>query len=89
MRRTQIYLDEEQAERLDVRATQAGTTRSGIIRAAIDAYLGPDGDRWTAEWHEALKSTAGAAPYIADDHVERMRGAGAKKLTELDSRAQE
>ncbi len=86
VKRTQIYLDEKHAARLDERAAEAGTTRSSVIREAIDAYLTPEGDEWRARWKDALRSTGGIAPYLPDDHVDVMRAAGARKLTELERR---
>lgn len=45
VKRTQIYLDEEQDARLGQRATAAGTTKSALIRQAITDFLsGPDAD---------------------------------------------
>ena len=39
MRRTQIYLDEEQDRRLGERARSLRTTKSDLIRSAIEDYL--------------------------------------------------
>jgi predicted transcriptional regulator len=39
MRRTQIYLDEDQDRRLRARARADGTTKSAVIREAIDQFL--------------------------------------------------
>jgi Arc/MetJ-type ribon-helix-helix transcriptional regulator len=39
MKRTQIYLDESQHERVSAAATRRGVTSSAVIRAAIDRYL--------------------------------------------------
>lgn len=54
--RTQIYLSREQAAALDREAKRTGTTRSHLIREAIEARHGPgrnaDGVR------EALQATA-------------------------------
>lgn len=86
VKRTQIYLDEEQTSRLDERATAGGTTRSGVIRAAIDSYLAPGGEDWRAHWNDALRATGGAAPYLPDDHLDVLRAAGADKLTQLERR---
>ena len=44
MERTQIYLSERQTAELDRRARQQGTTRSHLIREALDQYLGPTWD---------------------------------------------
>jgi len=89
VKRTQIYLDEQQAARLDERAAEGGTTRSSVIREAIDSYLTPDGDEWRARWREAVRDTGGIAPYLPDDNVDAMRAAGARKLTSLERRAGE
>jgi hypothetical protein len=39
MRRTNIYLTEEQQRALDARARVAGTTRSAVLRAILDSEL--------------------------------------------------
>ena len=41
MERTQIYLSEGQTRALDRRARERGTTRSAVIREAVEQYLGP------------------------------------------------
>lgn len=46
MERTQIYLSEGQTRELDRRARSRGTTRSHLIREALEQYLGPT---WDAE----------------------------------------
>jgi len=46
MERTQIYLSDGQTRELDRRARQRGTTRSALIREALEQYLGPT---WDAE----------------------------------------
>lgn len=93
MRRTQIYLDEDQAARLDERAAAKGTTRSHVIREAIDGYLERPLDRheWRARWRSAVRATAGIAPYLppGSEYVERFRAAGARKLDEIERRRRE
>lgn len=61
MRRTQIYLDEEQAADLQHRAAIDGTTRSAIIREAIAAYLAipPSQDARLRAFRTALNRTIG------------------------------
>lgn len=88
MRRTQIYIGEAQATRLDERAAAAGATRSELIREAIDSYLGSpaNGNEWRARWRAAVEATAGIAPYLSPDHVEEMRAAGSRKLDQLEHR---
>lgn len=90
MRRTQIYLDDEQAQRLDRRAATGGTTRSKVIRLAIDEYLqreDHDADSWRAQWRDALDRSAGRAPNLNDGetYVEDIRNSDSARLTELGS----
>lgn len=89
MRRTQIYLDEQQANRLDRRAAARGTTRSKVIRLAIDDYLTRDDrevDAWRAQWREAVHRSAGIAPGLAggETYVEDIRTGDAARLTGLE-----
>lgn len=89
MRRTQIYLDDDQASRLDERANANGTTRSRVIRIAIDEYLTQD-ERdtaaWRTRWQEAVQKTAGAAPDLAAgaEYVESLRQSDAERLSGLE-----
>ncbi len=56
--RTQVYLTEEQRQRIDALAEAEGVTMAEIIRRALDLYLedeSPDPER-------ALAATFGAAP---------------------------
>jgi hypothetical protein len=62
MRRTQIYLREEQDRRLEQRARAAGATKSALIREAIDRFLRRE--RSSNDLETALKETAGALPGI-------------------------
>ena len=86
MRRTQIYLNEDQASRLDERAQAQGTTRSRVIRIAIDEYLTQDerdAAAWQARWKKAVQETAGAAPGLADgaQYVEGLRRGDSERLS--------
>lgn len=88
MHRTQIYLPDEQTQRLDARAGAEGISRSVLIRRAIDDYLarqGTDTLTWRSEWQAALTETAGIAPHLQGgaDYVEEMREVDAKRLGEL------
>lgn len=72
--RTQIYLSREQAAALDREAQRTGTTRSHLIREAIDrTYLAtPDRDHVLA----ALRTSAGIWKGRRDDgatYVEKLR----------------
>jgi predicted transcriptional regulator len=89
MHRTQIYLPDEQTKQLDVRAGTEGVSRSTLIRRAVEEYLARDGldtTTWQSRWREAVRRTAGIAPYLSDgaDYVERLRDADAKRLQELE-----
>jgi predicted transcriptional regulator len=57
MERTQIYLDRQQTDELDRRAGELGTTRSHLIREAVERYLAPDWD--PATFKAALRDVAG------------------------------
>ncbi len=86
MRRTQIYLDDEQTARLDERAAAEGATRSTLIRRAVDEYLTQeerDTTAWQARWKEAVEETAGIAPHLKDgaDYVESLRREDAERLS--------
>ena len=77
MERTQIYLSSEQATALDREAKRTGTTRSHLIREAIDrTYLAaPDRERVAA----ALRASAGAwkdRTETGAEYVERIRHTG-------------
>lgn len=58
MKRTQIYLDEEQDRRLERRARAVGKTKSALIREAVDQLL--KRERPPTELEAALRETAGA-----------------------------
>ena len=89
MKRTQIYLDEHQDERLAYQARWAGTTKSSVIREAIEEYLGkPDEDARLAELRLVLDELAHKPLRLADGaaYVEALRGADAARQDELDAR---
>ena len=56
--RTQIYLTEEQRERIDEIAQSDGVTMAEVIRRALDAYL----KQQRADPGAALSATFGADP---------------------------
>jgi len=89
MNRTQIYLDDEQTARLDERAAAEGTSRSGVIRLAVDKYLSEEQQSsaaWRAKWKEAVDKTAGIAPYLQEgvEYVEDIRRSDAHRLSRLE-----
>ena len=72
--RTQIYLSREQAAALDREAKRTGTTRSHLIREAIEARYGTDRDADAVR--EALEATAGLwndRSETGDAYVDRVR----------------
>src|SRR5262245_58363930 len=89
MKRTQIYLDRDQDERLAQRARNAGTTKSTLIRSAIEEYLAkPDEDARLAKLRVVLDEL-GLVPLRFVDgaaYVETLRGADAAHLDDFDAR---
>ncbi len=88
MNRTQIYLDSDQTARLDERAAAEGTSRSMLIRRAVDIYLSQeeqDAVLWKEQWRRALERTAGIAPQLEEgaDYVESLRRRDADRLGDL------
>jgi predicted DNA-binding protein len=80
--RTQIYLTKEQAAALDREARRAGTTRSHLIREAIDARYGAANDRDRVL--RALRATAGLwkdRVETGEEYAERLRTG--RRLREL------
>ncbi len=90
MRRTQIYLDERQADELSRRAAARGTTASKVIREAIDHYLADpdDSDERLARFRAALDGAFGVAPYLGEGaaYVDRLRDVDRARERELDER---
>lgn len=88
MKRTQIYLDEEQDRALEARARQTGVTKSSLIRDAIAEFLAPE-DREEIRLQRlkaAVAEAAGIAPYLppGEQYVEELRALGARRQEELD-----
>lgn len=91
MKRTQIYLDEEQAARLDKRAAAASTTRSELIRQAVDAHLSRPRDDEAARlarFRAAVDAAFGSAPSLpgGEDFVRELREADRSREQELERR---
>lgn len=73
MKRTQIYLENEQDERLERRARASGRTKSALIREAINRFLAREPA--PGELQAALEETAGALPDLeVPDRAEWERG---------------
>jgi hypothetical protein len=90
MRRTQIYLDEEQARALSKRAARQGVTASHVIREAVDAYLArpEDEDERRTRYRAALQASFGSLPHLPNGvtFVEHIRRADEARERELEER---
>jgi hypothetical protein len=91
MRRTQIYLEEQQAGALARRARARGVTASHVIREAIDEYLAQPEDesaRELARFRAALDVSFGSAPRLVPGaaYTRRLRRADAERARRLDAR---
>lgn len=89
MNRTQIYLDDDQTTRLDRRAAAEGTSRSMVIRRAVEVYLSQeerDAAAWQAQWKKAIEGTSGIAPYLEEgaEYVESVRRDDAERLSRFE-----
>jgi hypothetical protein len=77
MRRTQIYLTEEQGSLLERRSRASGCTISELIRDAIDRLYRPRRRLSRADKARVARRTAGAwtdFPESGAEYVERLRG---------------
>ena len=77
MRRTQIYLTEEQGRVLEGRSRATGHTISELIRVAIDTTYARGRQMSRADRVRLARRTAGAwkdFPETGADYVERLRG---------------
>jgi hypothetical protein len=61
MRRTQVYLTDDQVRRLKRAARRRDVSMAELIRRAVDALLRRDG---SADAEEALDKTLGALPEL-------------------------
>jgi predicted DNA-binding protein len=90
VKRTQIYLDTEQDRELAGRATAAGTTKSSLIREAIEQYLAAPDDAAArlAEFHAAIDEFARAPVGLQDgrSYVEDMRARDRRREREIERR---
>jgi hypothetical protein len=77
MRRTQIYVTDEQERRIAARAADAGVAKAEVIRRILDEALGlADG---AEARRRAIRATAGLLPDAPDwvEWLEQVRGEGA------------
>jgi predicted transcriptional regulator len=88
MRRTQIYLGEEQDRRLAERARATGRTKSDLIREAVDRLLDAPltEEEELARFRAAAGAAFGIAPYLEDGpaYVRRLRGADRRRQERLE-----
>ncbi len=89
MRRTQIYITEEQDRRLGNRARDGGVPKAKVIRDILDDALGIDDN--IADRQRAIEATAGLLPEADDwgDWLRRVRGSAAgadERLRQLEAR---
>ena len=90
VKRTQIYLEESQDASLSMRAAAVGTTRSHLIREAIDAYLaGSQAERTQlVAFRSAVLAAAGSVPRLPEGsrYVEELRTIDADRERALERR---
>lgn len=90
MKRTQIYLEEDQDQELAKRAAAQGVTRSTIIRQAIDAFLeGPtDEAARLARFRAAVEEIAQNPLQLPDGrtYVEELRAGDIRRQQEFEAR---
>ena len=90
VRRTQIYLDERQADALAGRAQRRGVTSSHMIREAIDDYLAQPEDereREMTRYRAALDRSFGSVRRLPDGstYVTELRAAESARARELEA----
>lgn len=86
MRRTQIYLTDEQAERIAALASDRGKTKAEVIRGILDESLGTAAGGQEAEDRLVLAATSGLCRDYPDwpDWLAGVRGSGAdRRLSDL------
>lgn len=79
MRRTQIYLTEEQGRLLESRSKATGSTVSQLIRTAVDSVYSRRRAMTRAQAVRLARSAAGSWKAFAEtgeEYVERIRGRG-------------
>jgi predicted DNA-binding protein len=90
VRRTQIYLDEEQDRRLAERARATGRTKSDLIREAVDRLLDAPltEEERLARFQAAANAAFGIAPYLEDGaaYVRKLRDIDRRRADRLEER---
>ena len=89
MKRTQIYLEDEQDKRLAEQAHLTGRTKSDIIREAVDRQLDGRHDESAAlaRFRSAVDATAGIARSLPAgvDYVDQVRAGDRRRQQELEA----
>ena len=86
MKRTQIYLTDEQVERVAAMASDRGTSKAEVIREILDESLGTSQSNAQAEDRLVLTATSGICRDYPDwpEWLADVRGPGAdQRLSEL------
>jgi len=90
VRRTQIYIEDDQDRRLEDRAEALGTTKSAVIRHAIDAFFASDRSHRAdlARLRAAVAESSGALRELPSgaEYVEAIRSADVERERELRTR---
>lgn len=90
MRRTQIYLDEDQDRELCRLARATGATKSELIRRAIERLLRPaeNKTRRLKRFRRAVDAAAGRVPGLPEGrvYIESLRRVDAERQRELEAR---
>ena len=90
VKRTQIYLEERHDRELARRAAARHTTKSALIREALDAYLEAGDPEVEAleRFRDAVDAAFGIAPYLPDGatYVRELREADARRQEEIERR---
>ena len=90
MKRTQIYLDEQQDRELARLARATGATKSELIRRAVERLLRPaeDDARRLERFRRAVDAAAGRIPDLPEGrvYVEGLRRIEAERQRQLEAR---
>jgi predicted DNA-binding protein len=90
VRRTQIYLDEEQGRRLAERARATGRTKSDLLREALDRLLDTplSETEELARFRAAADAAFGVAPQLEDGatYVRGLRDLDRRRAERLEER---
>lgn len=73
MKRTQIYLTEEEDEILRRESDRTGKSKAALIREAIDRLFGPAEERSRRRFYEALEASYGAWKDVPEEEIEDLR----------------